>query len=618
MEVNNLKSLEELKKLQKDFQEDLRKIKRQILVCGGTGCISSGCREVQNALKEELINNNLENEVEIVETGCHGFCEKGPIVIVYPEKIFYCEVSAEDIKELVETQLIEGKILERLLYRNPISEENIFYCNDIDFYSKQQKLVLNNCGEINPQNIKDYIVRGGYQALGQVLTERKPQEVIDEVKQSSLRGRGGGGFPTGLKWQFARDSKGSKKYVICNADEGDPGAFMDESVLVGDPHKVLEGMIIAAYAIGSDEGYIYVRAEYPLAIKRLEKAIVQAREYGFLGDELFGTGFNFDVEIKTGAGAFVCGEETALIASIEGKRGMPRSKPPYPAQKGLWGHPTNINNVETYANIPGIISSGSKVFSTIGTEGSRGTKIFSLTGKINNTGLVEVPMGTLMKKIIYDIGGGIPNGRAFKAVQIGGPSGGCLPEYKLDLPVDYDSLLEAGAMMGSGGLVVMDEDNCMVDIARFFLSFIVAESCGKCAPCCEGTKRMLEILENITEGKAEIEDLEQLEILGKLIKDTALCGLGQAAPNPVLSTLNYFKSEYEVHVKDKKCPARVCQALVKYHITSDCTGCDKCVKGCPAGSINGEVKKQHSIDKDKCTKCGACIKICPFNAIVKE
>jgi len=618
MEVNNLKSLEELKKLQKDFQEDLRKIKRQILVCGGTGCISSGCREVQNTLKEELTNNNLENEVEIVETGCHGFCEKGPIVIVYPEKIFYCEVSAEDIKELVETQFIEGKILERLLYKNPISGENIFYYNDIDFYSKQHKLVLNNCGEINPQNIKDYIVRGGYQALGQVLTERKPQEVIDEVKQSGLRGRGGGGFPTGLKWQFARDSKGSKKYVICNADEGDPGAFMDESVLVGDPHKVLEGMIIAAYAIGSDEGYIYVRAEYPLAIKRLEKAIVQAREYGFLGNELFGTEFNFDVEIKTGAGAFVCGEETALIASIEGKRGMPRSKPPYPAQKGLWGHPTNINNVETYANIPGIISSGSKVFSTIGTEGSWGTKVFSLTGKINNTGLVEVPMGTAMKKIIYDIGGGIPNGRAFKAVQIGGPSGGCLPEYKLDLPVDYDSLLRAGAMMGSGGLVVMDEDNCMVDIARFFLSFTVAESCGKCAPCCEGTKRMLEILEKITEGKAEIEDLEQLETLGKLIKDASLCGLGQAAPNPVLSTLNYFKSEYEAHVKDKKCPAGVCQVLVKYHITSDCEGCDKCVKGCPAGAISGEVKKQHSIDKDKCIKCGACIKICPFNAVVKE
>lgn len=618
VEVNSLKSLEELKKLQKDFQEDLEKIEKRILVCGGTGCISSGCREVQDALKEELINNNLENEVKIVETGCHGFCEKGPIVIVYPERIFYCKVSAEDVKELVEKQFLEGKIVERLLYQNPVSGENIFSYHDIDFYSKQQKLVLNNCGEINPKNIKDYIARGGYQALGQVLTEMKPQEVIDEVKQSGLRGRGGGGFLTGLKWQFARDSKGSKKYVVCNADEGDPGAFMDESILVGDPHKVLEGMIISAYAIGSDEGYIYVRAEYPLAIKRLKKAIVQAREYGLLGKELFGTEFNFDIEIKAGAGAFVCGEETALIASIEGKRGTPKSRPPYPAQKGLWGQPTNINNVETYANIPGIISNGAKVFSTIGAEGSRGTKVFSLTGKINNTGLVEVPMGISMRKIIYDIGGGVPNGRAFKAVQIGGPSGGCLPENKLDLPVDYDSLLKAGAMMGSGGLVVMDEDNCMVDIARFFLNFTVAESCGKCAPCCEGTKRMLEILEKITEGKAKIEDLEQLETLGKMIKDTALCGLGQAAPNPVLSTLNYFRAEYEAHVKDKKCPAGVCQSLVEYYIADDCRGCTKCVKECPAGAISGEVKKQHSIDKGKCIKCGACIEVCPFGAIAKE
>jgi NADH-quinone oxidoreductase subunit F/NADP-reducing hydrogenase subunit HndC len=618
VEVNSLKSLEELKKLQKDFQEGLEEVEKRILVCGGTGCISSGCREVQHALKEELINNHLENEVKVVETGCHGFCEKGPIVIVYPERIFYCKVSAEDVKELVEKQFLKGEIVERLLYKDPVSGKNIFSYDDIDFYSKQKKIVLNNCGKINPKDIKDYIARDGYQALGQALTEMKPQEVIDEIKQSGLRGRGGGGFSTGLKWQFARDSKGSKKYVVCNADEGDPGAFMDESVLVGDPHKVLEGMIIAAYAIGSNEGYVYVRAEYPLAIKRLKEAIVQAREYGFLGKELFGTEFNFDIEIKAGAGAFVCGEETALIASIEGKRGMPKSKPPFPAQKGLWGKPTNINNVETYANIAGIIINGAKVYSKIGTEGSRGTKVFSLTGKINNTGLVEVPMGISMKKIIYDIGGGIPNGRDFKAVQIGGPSGGCLPKDKLDLAVDYDSLVQAGAMMGSGGLVVLDEDNCMVDIARFFLNFTVAESCGKCAPCCEGTKRMLDILDKITEGKAKIEDLDQLETLGKTIKDTALCGLGQAAPNPVLSTLKYFRAEYEVHIKDKKCSAGVCQSLLEYYITDDCRGCTKCVKECPADAISGEVKKQHIIHKDKCIKCGTCIEVCHFNAIAKE
>lgn len=613
-----MESLKELIKLKKDFQRDLEKVEKRILVCGGTGCISSGCREVQHALKEELIKNHLEKEVKIVETGCHGFCEKGPIVIVYPERIFYCKVSAEDVKELVEKQFLKGETVERLLYKDPVSGKNIFYYDDIDFYSKQQKIVLNNCGKINPKDIKDYIARDGYQALEQAVTKMKPEEVIDEVKQSGLRGRGGGGFPTGFKWQSARDSKGSKKYIICNADEGDPGAFMDESVLVGDPHKVLEGMIIAAYAIGSDEGYIYVRAEYPLAIKRLKEAIVQAREYGFLGNELFGTEFNFDIEIKAGAGAFVCGEETALIASIEGKRGMPKPKPPFPAQKGLWGKPTNINNVETYANIPGIILNGAKVYSEIGTEGSRGTKVFSLTGKINNTGLVEVPMGISMKEIIHDIGGGVPKDREFKAVQIGGPSGGCLPKDKLDLKVDYDSLLEEGAMMGSGGLVVLDEDNCMVDIARFFLNFTVAESCGKCAPCCEGTKRMLDILDKITEGKAKIEDLDQLESLSKTIKDTALCGLGQSAPNPVLSTLKYFRDEYEAHIIDKKCSAGVCHSLLKYYITDDCRGCTKCLKKCPADAITGEANKQHIIHKHKCIKCGTCIEVCPFKAIEKE
>ncbi|MBM7624353.1 NADH-quinone oxidoreductase subunit NuoF [Sporohalobacter salinus] len=613
-----MKSLRELEKLQEEFQENLKAAEKRILICGGTGCVSSGSRDVQDVLKEELANNNLEDEFGIVETGCHGFCEKGPIVIIYPEEIFYCEVSVEDVKKIVQKQLLKGEVVEELLYQDPVNKDNIFSYQDIDFYSEQQQIVLKNCGQINPEDIKEYLLTDGYQALGRVLTEMDPQEVIDEVKESGLRGRGGGGFPTGLKWQFARDSEGDKKYIICNADEGDPGAFMDRSLLEGDPHKIIEGMVIAGYAIGADEGYVYVRAEYPLAIERLEKALDQAGEYGLLGDNLFGTSFSFDLHIKAGAGAFVCGEETALMASIEGERGMPRPRPPFPAQKGLWGKPTNINNVETYANIAEIIDNGAEAFSSIGTGNSTGTKVFAMTGKINNTGLVEVPMGITMREIIYDIGGGIPNGKDFKAVQIGGPSGGCLPEEKLDLSIDYDSLINAGAMMGSGGLVIMDEDTCMVDIARFFLDFTVAESCGKCTPCREGTKRMLDVLEKITNGEGTLADINKLESLAETIKTASLCGLGQTAPNPVLSTLEYFRDEYEAHVEEQKCPAGTCEDLLNFKITEDCRGCTKCVNKCPTNAISGEAKKQHVIDVDECIKCGACIDACPFNAIVKE
>jgi NADH-quinone oxidoreductase subunit F/NADP-reducing hydrogenase subunit HndC len=496
--------------------------------------------------------------------------------------------------------------------------ENIPAYKELDVYKKQRRIALANCGRIDPERIEEYIATGGYEALGKALTEMTPQEVIDEVKESGLRGRGGGGFPTGIKWQLTFDSESDKKYIVCNADEGDPGAFMDRSLLEGDPHRVIEGMIIGAYAIGADEGYIYARAEYPLAIKRLEKAIDQAREYGLLGENLFGTDFNFDLKIKAGAGAFVCGEETALIASIEGKRGMPQPRPPYPSEEGLWGKPTNINNVESYGNISTIINDGADEFKSVGTENSKGTKVFALAGKINNTGLVEVPMGITMKEVIYDVGGGIADDKEFKAVQIGGPSGGCLPEEKIDLPIDYDSLIDAGAMMGSGGLIVMDEDTCMVDIARFFLDFTVAESCGKCTPCSEGTKRMLDILEKITEGKGKAEDLDELKNLGETIKDTALCGLGQTAPNPVLSTLNYFKDEYEAHVEDRECPAGVCKSLIEYSINDDCEGCTNCVEVCPVDAISGEEKEKHTIDNVECTKCGTCIDVCPFDAIIKE
>jgi len=588
-----------------------------VLICTGTGCVSSGAKTIKESLEGELAANDLTEEIKIVETGCHGFCEKGPIMIVYPEGVFYCELQPDDMAEIVEEHLLKGRTVERLLFKEPMTEEQIPSYHDIDFYKKQQRIALANCGKIDPEDIDEYIALGGYEAVGKALTEMDPQEVIDAVKDSGLRGRGGGGFPTGLKWQFAKNSEGDKKYVICNADEGDPGAFMDRSVLEGDPHRIIEGMLIAAYAIGADEGYVYVRAEYPLAIKRLEKAIEDAEEYDLLGDDIFSSGFNFKLQIKKGAGAFVCGEETALMNSIEGKRGMPTPRPPYPAVRGLFGKPTNINNVETFANIPYIINEGAEKFSAIGTEGSSGTKVFALTGKINNTGLVEVPMGTTLKEVIFEIGGGIPDGKKFKAVQTGGPSGGCLTEDYLDLPIDYDSLLEAGTMMGSGGMVVMDEDSCMVDVARFFLNFTESESCGKCTPCREGTKRMLEILNRITSGEGKDGDIELLLELGDHIKSTALCGLGQTAPNPVLSTVRYFRDEYEAHIHDHNCPAGVCEDLVSSYVIDEeaCIGCGKCAKVCPVDAISGEIKSPFTIDAEVCIACGACEPECPVDAI---
>ncbi|MFW6022689.1 MAG: NADH-quinone oxidoreductase subunit NuoF [Halanaerobiaceae bacterium] len=588
-----------------------------VLICTGTGCVSSGANTLKDSLPAALEKHGLTDEIKIVDTGCHGFCEKGPIMIVYPEGVFYCQVTEDDVEEIVEEHLLKGRTVERLLYKEPLTEESIPSYRDIDFYKKQQRIVLSNCGKVNPESLDEYIAVGGYEAAGKALTEMTPEEVIAEVKEAGLRGRGGAGFPTGLKWEFTRKTVGDKKYLVCNADEGDPGAFMDRSLLEGDPHRIIEGMIIGAYAIGADEGYVYVRAEYPLAIKRLEIAIEQAEEIGLLGDDIFGSGFNFDLHIKKGAGAFVCGEETALMASIEGQRGMPRPKPPFPSVSGLWGKPTNINNVETFGNVPFIINNGAEAYNSVGTEKSTGTKVFALTGKINNTGLVEVPMGISLREIIYDIGGGLNQGKKFKAVQTGGPSGGCLPAELLDLPIDYESLQEVGAMMGSGGMVVMDDSTCMVDVARFFLSFTQSESCGKCTPCREGTKRMLEILDRICAGEGKEGDLELLEELGNQIKDTSLCQLGGSAPNPVLSTMHYFRDEYEAHIQDKSCPANVCEGMASAYVIDEdtCVGCGMCTKVCPVDAISGEPKQTYVIDEELCISCGACETKCPVNAI---
>lgn len=591
-----------------------------VLVCGGTGCTSSGSAEIIQTLQEELEKQGLQEEVCVVQTGCHGLCALGPIMIVYPEAAFYSMVKTADIPEIVEEHLLKGRVVKRLLYKETVTDAgDVTSLSDTKFYKHQHRIALRNCGIINPENIEEYIGTGGYEALGRVLTSMTPDQVIQTITDSGLRGRGGGGFPTGIKWKLAKANEADQKYVCCNADEGDPGAFMDRSVLEGDPHVVLEAMAIAGYAIGASQGYIYVRAEYPIAIERLKIAIGQAREYGLLGKDIFGTGFDFDIGLRLGAGAFVCGEETALMTSIEGKRGEPRPRPPFPAQKGLFGKPTLLNNVETYANIPQIIINGAKWFASMGTERSKGTKVFALGGKINNTGLVEIPMGTTLREVIEEIGGGIPKGKKFKAAQTGGPSGGCIPAEHIDIPIDYDNLISIGSMMGSGGLIVMDEDNCMVDIAKFFLQFTVDESCGKCTPCRIGTKRLYEMLDKITKGQGTLEDLDKLEELCYYIKDNSLCGLGQTAPNPVLSTLRYFKDEYIAHVVDKKCPAGVCKALLNFEIIPEkCKGCTMCARNCPAGAITGTVKHPHVIDPAKCIKCGACMEKCKFGAIVKK
>lgn len=627
--MSKIKSFDELKKLHEEYKPllSLRTenaatteacSKRDILVCGGTGCKSAQADKIVANLNSSIEKAGLSDSVNVAMTGCFGFCEAGPVLKIQPDNVFYIHVKPEDAEEIVNTHLLNNNVVYRLLFEEPSIKEKVTKQGDMSFYKKQNRIALRNCGLINPENIKETIAAGGYLALGKVLTSMTPDEIIAEMIASGLRGRGGAGFSTGQKWLFAKKSVNDKKYIVCNADEGDPGAFMDRSILEGDPTSVIEAMAIAAYAIGADEGNIYIRAEYPLAIERLKIAMNAARELGLLGENILGTGFNFDVKLKYGAGAFVCGEETALIHSIEGSRGEPTTKPPFPAVSGLWEKPTCVNNVETLANIPAIILNGAAWYSSYGTKTSKGTKVFALAGKINNVGLVEVPMGTTLREIIYDIGGGIKNGREFKAVQTGGPSGGCITKADLDTPIDYESLGAIGSMMGSGGMIVMDEDNCMVDIAKFYLEFTVDESCGKCSPCRIGNKRLLEILTRITEGKGTEKDLVDLKNLSETIKDTSLCGLGQTAPNPILSTLKYFYEEYEAHVKEKRCPAGVCQALLQYIITDKCIGCTKCARNCPVKCISGKVKEKHVIDQEKCIKCGACVTNCNFNAIIKK
>lgn len=625
-----MKTLEELNAVREKMHKetalrtrgaDTSAYERHVLVCGGTGCTSSGSAQVISVLEAELKKNGIEDRIKVVKTGCFGLCSLGPIMIVYPEGTFYSMVNTDEIPRIVKEHLIEGNPVKEFLYEETVCGDEIIALEKTNFYAKQKRVALRNCGIIDPECVEEYIGRGGYQALGKALTEMTPEEVIQTILDSGLRGRGGGGFPTGMKWKLARNivPDADVKYVCCNADEGDPGAFMDRSVLEGDPHVVLEAMAIAGYAIGASQGYIYVRAEYPIAVKRLEIAISQAREIGMLGKDIFGTGFDFDIELRLGAGAFVCGEETALMTSIEGNRGEPRPRPPFPAEKGLFRKPTILNNVETYANIPKIILKGGEWFASMGTEKSKGTKVFALGGKIKNTGLVEVPMGTTLREVVEDIGGGIPNGKKFKAAQTGGPSGGCIPAEHFDIPIDYDNLIKIGSMMGSGGLIVMDEDTCMVDIAKFFLEFTVDESCGKCAPCRIGTKRMYEILDRITKGQGTLEDIDKLEQLCFHVKTNSLCGLGQTAPNPVLSTLRYFRDEYIAHVVDKRCPAGVCKELLQYTIIEDkCKGCTACARVCPAGAIEGTVRSPHTIDTAKCLKCGACVEKCRFGAIIRK
>ncbi len=625
-----MKTLEELKVIRESMQGEVAlrthgdassKYEKHVLVCGGTGCTSSGSMKIIEALENELAAKGLTEKIQIVKTGCFGLCALGPIMIVYPEGTFYSCVETDRIPRIVEEHLIGGNPVKEFLYDETVNGDEIKSLDDTAFYKKQHRVALRNCGVINPECIDEYIGRGGYEALGKVLTTMSQDDVIQTILDSGLRGRGGGGFPTGMKWKLAKNlvPDADMKYVCCNADEGDPGAFMDRSVLEGDPHVLLEAMAIAGYAIGAKQGYVYVRAEYPIAVERLQIAINQAREAGMLGNNIFGTDFSFDIDLRLGAGAFVCGEETALMTSIEGNRGEPRPRPPFPAEKGLYQKPTILNNVETYANIPQIILNGAEWFASMGTEKSKGTKVFALGGKINNTGLVEVPMGTTLREVIEEIGGGIPNGKKFKAAQTGGPSGGCIPPEHFDIPIDYDNLIGIGSMMGSGGLIVMDEDSCMIDIAKFFLEFTVDESCGKCTPCRVGTKRMYEILDKITKGQGTLEDIDKLEQLCYHIKANSLCGLGQTAPNPVLSTLRYFRDEYIAHVVDKKCPAGVCKDLLQYKIIEDkCKGCTACARVCPAGAIEGTVKNPHKIDTAKCLKCGACIEKCKFGAIIKE